>query len=207
MEPNELGAALPSVRKLPLTRKPAAELNLSAQKRVQGMLEFSVEIIEAPYGISMETGNVDHGNDLSWQFRNCSTKTLNREIMKNGTEVNPSMTVPLGIRPYGDKDDEHWEGLMWDYGKTDHVGTSDTLGGGSSINVDGSRSKTKPASKHEETSLDHYDDLSIRLKGFEVLKEVGTPDIRHLFIPEDISILSINNSTIVKACPIFATPA
>lgn len=202
-----MGAALPSVQTLPLTRKPVAELNLSAQERVQGMLKFSFEIIEASCGVSMEVGNVDHGNDLSLQFGDCSTKALNREIMKKGAEVDPSMSVPLEIRQDGDQHDESWEGLIWDDGKTDYVGNYDNLGGGSSTTMDDSRSKTEPASKHEETSLDRHDGLSIRLKGFEVLQEVGKPDILHLSISGDISIVSINSSTIVKACPTFVTPA
>lgn len=202
MEPNELGVALPSVQKLPLTRKPSAELSLSAQKHVQEMLEFSFERTETSCQVSMEVGNVDHVNDLSWQFRgglSSSTRALNREIMKKGAEVNPCMTASLG--------DGHWEGLMWDEGKTDDVGTSDAFRDGSSTTVDRSWSKPESASKHEETSLDRHDDLSIRVKEFEVLQEVGTQDVLHLFMSCDISMVGIDSSTIVKTCPMFATPA
>lgn len=183
IEAGEVESSTPGFRSLALTRKPAAELRPSAQKFVQGMLEFSLSTISIAT-MALTGADCSARGTVSSVFlarntmdsakidgRDVEDPHVNSRVAKH-QQTEPVHELTEEKRPWASERnvgsaEGQWEGLSWPEDVSDDIGEPDSLG---TVEV---ASKTEDGLGQAASRIHEPEDLLISLRGVVDLRKVS----------------------------------
>lgn len=198
LEADQLEAPAPGTRGIVLSKKPVAELKLSKQQLVQGMIEFSLETPRATAAAEAAAEEAAaSGADAGGDGTQIDRGKRDRSKKLTAGRVQPSkggVSSPSGARAassaiatavastqktdVGQGTEAEWEGVTWDEGDVPEaeslgsVSASLTGAGSASVGTAGSITvgTVELASNHEDST--EPQDVLICVKGVTGLREV-----------------------------------